>query len=455
MGNTILQSLPRITDGLITRESFESVNFLSDQGWTILNGVPDTTNTASFDGLQSFIMDSSYPQIQKEVTTGFAYGVGYFLDDSTQTTSTFKPFIIWQTSGGQVFGLGVDNSVSTGFYTKIINGVASATTIARASGWRKFWITASAPNVITLSVDTTTAATSTWTTALTKTKVGAYVYTGTPAFGYFDLIEINVSYLVTVYGLSPGQAVTLYDSTGTSIGTGTATSESVAISASGQVSPFDAYIAITRTDGIRPYFRTPVQAFSAGDDYMFNVFDLGRRVPSFGLDREANRDDKEATSGRNESLFYFSRDKVQLTLSDLTEDQHHLLSRWWSTASQGQVFAVAIDSADTYIGKLSAIPVIGAGTAVVTSAVGLNRGSRIFIKQADDVAFEAAKVASISSTTLTLERDLLNSYAVGDAVRNVYYWPYCITLDKMPALKLTSAKLKRWSMTINFKEALF
>lgn len=463
MGNTILQSLARNQNGLMLLESFESVNFAGDQGWTVLNGTPTISNVVAFSGNFSLIMDSSYPQIQKLFTTSFAWSAGYFYDDAAIVAGGFKPFILWNDPvGPKLFGLGVDIATSAGFYTKIVSGASSATAVARTTGWHRFQYSYQASiSTLELRIDgTVVSSTVIAAVAATQIRVGASAFAGAPIFGYFDLIQVALTPLLKFSGLTvatPGDFVTLYDSTGAVISQGNESNGSLQLFAGLILNqPFDGFITVAKYGSAtpRPFFQGSLQSFCVGDEWTLSTFDLGRRVGSFGKPRQASRSDLESTSGKNQSLFYFSRDKVSLTLSDLTDDQVQTLHRWWGNAQTGAVFSAAIDSDDLYYAKLTANTAGPASAITVASVAGVNKNSQLMLTRDGGTATEVAKVLSAAVTTINFVANLLEQYLIGDAVRHVYYWPFCITTDQAFEPRLINPKLKRWTVTISFKEAL-
>lgn len=434
-------------------ESFEAADFMAVNGWSLLSGAPTPSNAAAYDGFYSLPMDSSYPLISKTFPAPyFTWCAGYFLDDATQTASTYKPFIQWISTAAGVYGLGVDNSVSTGFYTVVKLGLSFPTTIARTTGWHRLEIK-NTGSAIDFFIDGISAGVGVGAVTMQTVKVGAAVAAGAPAFGAFDLIQIAYSHRLTVNRLTDGQAVKLYQSSGTLIGSATAAGGQVQIDPTAINQPFDGYMTITRPDGLRPFFYGPTLSLAAGDSWGLETFDLGRRVASFQLERETRRDDKEATSGKDESLFYYARDKVSLTFSDLTNDQRLALERWWGLAEDGSVFSVAIDSDDTYKNTLAADAISAPSSVTANSSVGVNRKSKIRLRRSNGLTSEAAQIATVAGAVLNLTVSLLQEYLAGDEIRHAYFWPSAKTLDKSFKPTLTNAKLKRWAATISFKEA--
>lgn len=462
MGNTILQHLVKAKSGLMLLEDFESTNFMGDQGWLLNNGVPTTTTSIFFSGLRSLIMDLTYPQIQKAFSTPYQWAAGEFFDDASQTVTLFKPFMQFiSVAAAAIWGLGVDNSVSTGFYTKIVNGVSSASTVARTNGWHKWEILYDGATVI-LKVDGTTVS----TTAIaglnfTILKVGLLAFSGATAFGYFDLIQVTSSSILTFKNLPSiggalGSSGTLYNSAETVLAGPTQTTGTYTVDVTTLVTqqPFVGSFSATKTNGVRPLFRSPSLTFCAGDVWVYNNFDLGRRVASFSNSRPENRSDMESTGGVNQSLSYYSRDIAGLMLTDLTDDQKDELKRWWGFAKDGGIFSAAVDDSDVYLGKVSADTGTNPTTFTVNSTVGANRNARLMLTRLNGQTFEVAEVLSQTPTVFTIKKGLLENYQSGDQVRSVYYWPFVISTDMSFTPLLTNPKLKRWSVTINFKEAL-
>jgi hypothetical protein len=453
MPGTILQSFPRFSDGLLLFESFEAENFMSDQNWTLLNGTPQISSDVSVDGLKSLKLDTTYPQIQK-ITGAFQFGVAWFYDDSSIVAGGFTPFAIWETTGGQIFGLGVDLGVSTVNYTKIVNGVSSDSGVARTTDYRRFTIKQSLGSV-DLAIDGVSVGGAAIATALTKTKIGCSVYSGTSAFGYFDSIQVCQFADFTVTHLDSGQMVKVYLSDGTLVGQATAASGLAQVDTTAQDSPFNGYVTITRPDGQSPYFWGAVLSFSTGDRWAQHVYRFGRRPVSLDIRPTANRQDKESNSGKNQSVFFYDRDIVSFTITDLTEDEKNALMRWWSTAQRGEVFGCAIDEGGTYRSTLAEAIVSAAQTLFKpASLVGANKGSLLVIRTATGQFRDTKKVVGRSGPYLEADSFFISPFEIGDEIRDLLYWPAAITTDKVLQVSLANLRRRRWNATISFKEAL-
>jgi len=464
MGNTIVQSMSRGQNGLQLLENFESDNFIADQGWTLVNGVPKTTNTVAYSELRSFQLDLTYPKIKKVFATPFRWSAGWFFDDPAQTVTTFNPFIQWQSiAAPATWGIGVNNAISTTKYTMTVNGVQVASAVTRTAGWHRFeiWYDDFLSDV-RLKIDGSTISTVViGGLNFTVLFLGVNTFVGATAFGYWDLIQAARSPYMKFFNLAPasitaGGAYSIYTADGTLVaGPGGIIGGTVN---QGFVypldMPFDGYFAFTKIGDVLPKFRGPIQSFCVGDVWNYNEFNLGRRVSTFRKTRKVSRSDLESTSGINQSLFYFSRDMVGLTLTDLTDDEQQALQRWWGYAKSGNVFSAAIDSQDVFIGKLTVATGGNASTITLDTTAGLNRKSKIMLTRANGQAFEVAEVKTIAGLVVTLQQQLVEGYEIGDQVRHSYYWPFAITTDAEFMASLTNTKLKRWMATINFKEAI-
>lgn len=464
MGNTIIQSMSRGQNGLQLLENFESDNFISDQGWQLVNGVPKTTTSAAYSELQSFQLDLTYPKIKKVFATPFRWSAGWFLDDPAQTLTTFNPFIQWQSiAAPATWGIGVNNAVSTTKYTMTVNNVQVASAVTRTAGWHRFEISYDESfSDVRLIIDGSTISTVViGGLNFTVLFLGVNTFVGATAFGYWDLIQAARSPSIRFFNLAPasltaGGTFSIYNDAGVLIaGPGGIVGGTITQGFVYPLNmPFDGYFAFTQPNDVQPKFRGPIQSFCVGDVWNYNEFNLGRRVSTFRKTRKASRSDLESTSGINQSLFYFSRDMVGLTLSDLTDDEQQSLQRWWGYAKSGNIFSAAIDSQDVYVGKLTVATGGNASTITLDTTAGLNRKSKIMLTRANGQTFEIAEVKSIAGLVVTLQQALAQGYEIGDQARHSYYWPFAISTDAEFMAMLTNTKLKRWTAMVNFKEAI-
>ncbi len=436
-------------------ESFESLNWLTDQQWQLSNGTPVSSNDVQQEGVKSFIVDSSYPLIYRDFSSGFEMLIGYFYDDASETGSTTKPFLLARKTSGNEWGLGVDNSVSTTHYSKTDNGVTTATAVARTTAWHRFSFERVGSDYI-LKIDGTdvSVATGTGTASFDRVRVGTITASGT-AFGYFDYIQLGKTPIVTFKGLEAGQKLSFYQEDDTQVGTTqTVVTDNVTFNIATIDQPFNGYIKLTRTDGFNPLYRSGLFEAFGGDVKIFHTVDFGRRVTMLDDKPTAMKDDKEANSGKNEGIFFHSRDRVTLVLLDLTNEQRQDLLAWWALAQTSDVYSVVTDSNNTYDGRLAADVEAYSSSFTVDSADGLQAGVKLQLKQPDNRRMEYVTVTDVSGVTITISEKLLHSYEAGDVVRSDFYWPFAISLDRDLRLTLANEKKNRWSLMHSFKEGL-
>lgn len=460
MAGTLLQTVPKIIDGLLLLESFEAANFVDNEGWLTLNGAPTNSSDTAFDGVKSFELDLTFPQIQKTFTA-FGWSAAYFQDDPAVVLGVFDPFVIWQTSLGNIFGLGVNLATSTGMYTKIVNGVLTSSGVARSVGWKRLTFketTTTFDLAINGTVVSSTAKAGLGTP--TKIKVGCRTYAGATAFGYFDLVQVTRGPLITVGGLADPQKVTARKADGTLVASALSTAGTATLDVTAIDQPFDGYLVITKQDQVSHFYSTFPGSISAGDGDRLCLYNFGRRPGSLDVKPETSRNDRESTVGFNQTVFYFDRDRVMVMFSDLTDEQKDGLFEWWQYAKQGQVFGLAIDAGATYYAKLTAPTVgISATSVTVDNAASAAKGQIISIKGATGRNREIKPLSAAAFTvapagTLTFASVLCAPFFTGDEVRDKFYWPFLLTTDKNLSVSLANLRVKRWNVSITAKEAI-
>lgn len=457
MPGTILQTLPKMKDGQLLFESFESDNFTEDQDWDLLNGTPAISQDVAKVGLKSFELDLTYPQIEKSFTERFKWSAGWFYDDAAVVTGGFTPFMTWVSDTGQVYGLGVDLSVSTTHYTRIVNGTASASSVARVTGFHDFAIRRTVLDIVSLIIDDVAVGSDTSVTPLQKVQVGCYVYSGTTAFGFFDAIQVNLDADVKVYQLEDGQVLKVYEEDGTLVSSATAVGgiASVLVNDSDIILPFQGYVTVTREDGLTPFYWGAVQSLAGGSLYSLSIYRFGRRATFLDTKPTAMRMDKESNAGKQQSVYFFGRQTGGISFSDLTEDQKNELVEWWTTAQLGSVFSIALDEGSAYKSLLTeAIETPDQLTFKPEVLYGIGKGSVVALKSATNHSQAVKKVASVSSPNVTVEQGFTVPFAIGDEVRDLYYWPQVLTNESTLNQMLTNVRLRRWNLNLSFKEAL-
>ncbi len=456
MGNTIIQNVAKVKDGQLLFESFESVNFTTQQQWNLLNGVPTTSTFTSEIGTRSFILDGTFPLLERGFPAPgptFNWSIGYFADDTSVVAGGYEPFIRWElTSGGGEWGLGVDNAISTGFYTMILNGVKSATTIARADGFRQFVFHHDGVDV-NLYVDSVLAGSAVPVgTAFRFIEIGEISGAGAPSFGFIDNVQVCLNRELKFKNLTDGQVVTVFDENNVLIGTDTAVAGVANVSVGFTDSPFQGYYKISLSDGVGAFIYSATQSLAAGDVFFVEIIDFGRRVTTFVYTPSTNRTDKEANFPVTETIWFNSRDQVQFSVNQILHEQQRQLLRWWSQASRSVAYGVAIDSNNTVNARVTVAVEDNASTVTLDDVGGIGRGATMVLRRLDNFHQEYVEVASVAGLVVTLTEPTMYEYPIGSFVRSEFFWPQVLSNDKALGISLSNVKVKRWNFSSSFKE---
>ncbi len=454
MGNTVIQTMPKTSSGLLLFESFEAPTFMADQDWTLLHGVPSISPNAAKQGLMSFIMDLTYPLISHSLPSFTAgWSAQYFYDDATVVTGGFTPEVQWIDSMANVYGLGVDLAVSTTFYTKTVAGVKTATTVARTTGWHRFTLGPVSTNWVT-AIDGTTCATFSSANAIATLKIGITVASGTIPFGFFDWVQATSSPFISVLN-TQGNAV-LYSSDGT---TSLASMSSNKFDVRTLDYPFDGLMRCYDASGSTPIYNGYVRSFSGGDVLALKTLDFGRKASSLTVMPSQMRNDKFSLGGQDQSVFYNARDTMGISFNLLTDEQAQSIREFWQDLQQGAYCSLAIDSGNLYDGHMASWTyATGTGSNPLTLApttVGLNKGAviRIFTETRRQQAVSTVATL-VSSTQVKIAQPLQLADGAAGKVNSMYYWPVSKCTDQKLGLSLADPKTKRWNFSMNFVEVI-
>jgi hypothetical protein len=471
---TLFQALIPISKGILFQESFEPDSWVTDNGWVTVNGYPVNSTNQYYDGVKSFVMDSSFPFIKQTLyNTPFKWAQGWFYDDATNTTGKRSFIYFAETTLSVMWGIGVDNATSITKYTMVINNSVSASSVSRTTGWHQFQIQWDSSNKYILYIDNTAICSSTaMLYPFTTIEVGTPDTSGNNPIGYFDLVQATTLPYITFKNLSDNQVV-LFPVSGD---TATSSSGTAILNLNGYFDAFvqarlnsiyntDPYVVITKTDGKTFRFISDVINFGRGDVYALFELEFSRKATMFDVKKSVKRTDNESNSGVNEGQFFNARDVVSLTLSDLSESDILKLNTWWSYAQNSNSYSVAIDSNDIYFSYLVNNQV--SGINYLTGFLGLSgnppQKSDLIISTNDRQTYENITSTIYSSGKLYLALPLINSYPEISAypyntlnafLKTRRYWPFCINTDKSLNISMANGKVKRWNFTHTFKEEI-
>jgi len=464
MGNTILQMMVPGIEGQMLFESFEGTNWQSDQEWSVINGNPQASSDAPYIGTKSFKLDDgTWPLIEFDGTgtpqLNFRWAVCYFQDDATVITGTFTPFMLVEgaAAGGFDAGIGVDLSVSTGFYCKRSAGVNTATAIARTNGYHQFAIHNSG-GILTAYIDGVSVGVVTPDSLeLRSLRLGEITGSGTPGWGYFDNVQLATERDIVVNNVPDGALVTLMDEDHVSIASATAAAGAATLSVGFNNSPFVALIKTTKADGVQGQLQSGLQEIFAGDAFRQHIIDFGRRVDSFDYPPVVKRNDNESNSGVNETIFFNARNSPKISVPHITDSQRRELLGWWGFAQRANVYGVAIDSDKLLNVRVSSSTAKqGVVSIVQTPNTEFAIGQKLIIRHPDNLFWESIEIIGLGTmpNSIQLKDPLIHTYPTGSFIREEFYWPQVITLDKKLGISLSNTRLKRWHFTNTFKEEL-
>ena len=460
--STILQLFGQQSSGQLLFESFESPSWLTDEGWSILQGNPQASNFFAFDGQWAFQLDNTYPIINYQSGTNYTDGIAYFFDDPTQTATTLLPFALFINAAAVTMGLGVDCSVNTGTYTYINEaGVHHDSYVVRTAGWRRFQCQVAPGGGYELLIDGVVVYTDATFGAPNEIQLGTLAgNTGAPIFGYFDDVQLASGQNLTVQGPSGGALAYLYDQDWNLISqSATATPTVIPLGGSANY-PFSGRVMVTQSDGLTPAFYSPIQDFFGGDVWALATFDFGRRPSTVDPVPTPDRADVYSSSGQRQSTFFYSLEKVRMSVTDLTQDQRNLWLGFFATIQQGLQFGVAIYSHKVFLGALCNAAVVpatfGNNQVQLIATRGVNIGARLVLTSATGAGRQICKVTAVNASTgvVTFADPLLYNFSDGDTVRALFYWPTARTLDKVAGVRLSTSSRLRWDVSMAFEESL-
>ena len=447
MGSTLLQALPRFTDGLYLFESFESSTFTADQAWTLAYGSPTRTQSVSKEGLWSLNLSATPCGLSKLVSHGAASC--WFYDDASNVTSDVQSGLLSRAAGYAFFGAYASNIMSTGFYAMQLGGAPAITTVPRSTGWHRFSVV-SLGGVITVYIDNVSVGSAAGGT-LVEVNIGSFGGSTDP-FGFLDDVQVTPAQMF-VSGVTNGDTVTVVDANNSLLATGVAFGPSLHLDLWPIDSPFQGRIVVTRPGGgLR--FISDLLALSNGDGYHYVEVDMGRRPSSLDAKDNVLRNDTESNSGLNQSITFNGRERVSMGFRDLTDAKKDELTAWWSAAKAGATVAVTLDSDNRFYSLLTANVGQGAQTLTVQSATGLAKGTVLLVRTQDGIESQLLTVESVAGAVVNVTPPIAFPFKTGDLVRAKFYWPFLITTDKALPLTLSQLKDKRWTLTLGFKEKL-
>lgn len=440
VGTSQINYLQKQRDGVVFSETFENDNFISADGWSILNGTPATSTNQAKAGIKSWdnqANSQSIPVAKRVITDTAVDNIWFtqvwFYDDSTQTTQP-GPYFKIKLNDGKLISVGVRNSVST---TKYCYGPINVATDApttlfagasRSTGWHSFIILASVNQYVVYVDNTQIYQVSTAISTVSEIYLNSDVVGGPgPSFGYFDNVGYyrNAWLYVNITGLIGSEAIiaNIYDSSNNLIIAGTpavgALTFQFGVNNISILFPTSCYIEISDLSGTLMGIRTPLMSINPGDVFLFVKFDLGNKFTSLNTKSGAILNRNVSSGGTTEVN--------QTALKDQVNFSHGYLSGWGIKKQVENWFEYAVSGNPFYVThdnqKYNAIGVISAtvrgglaGSNVVTIMSNLYFGNATknftvglyyIIRNNSNTKKQRVKLTAKTATTLTFD-DVLN-----------------------------------------------
>lgn len=453
--STVFQYLTPGKPGQRLFESFESQDWQLDEGWTVVVGNPQSSDEQAYDGVRSFKLDSTFPQLRKVVTKPFRLAIVWFFDDPLQVgPGNPAPQVLWMNAAGKQLGIGVDFGVSTVNYVYITETATVDSGIPRVAGWNRFAMVVEGVSA-NFGINSNPAATFPISSAVFKqVDLGCFNLTGTP-WGFFDALQLEADKFLHVFNFPEGDVVTLYDAARNVIDQQPVSGGEAQLNMVDVLSPSDCYIRVSTQDG-NFRFISDVRSLAAGDSLFFNQLDFGRR-PTMLDDRPMeNLQDKESNSGKNEAVFFSARETGSVMFAELTQAQRDSLFSWWAWAKPRNVWSLQIERGQAAYCILTEDAGPGDTNVTVDAVDGIRPGMKLLLSAADNLFQETMTVDYVTGKTVFFREPLglQGSYQAGDYMRPHLFWPFLLSSDTTLGLSVSTLKQGRWSFQHAFREEL-
>ncbi len=150
-----------------------------------------------------------------------------------------------------------------------------------------------------------------------------------------------------------------------------------------------------------------------------------------GLDTQylIERAQAKSGSGKIDTIVHYALIEGLLD-ARFTEATFQVLLAWWSWASQGKTWALAMDSSKVGNTTLDGAAAAGQKTVPLTATAAFAEGDVCLIRTAARLTYEVVTIDTISAgVSIAAEANLKFTYASGDGFRHKDYFPSLVSLD--------------------------
>ena len=154
---------------------------------------------------------------------------------------------------------------------------------------------------------------------------------------------------------------------------------------------------------------------------------IGQEGPSISIEHTASTN--RSGSGKIETISQYGLWRVEFTGYFSLSTYYDLLA-WFAWARQGQTFSFAMDSTEVGNTTLDAAAASGQAVVPVAATTAFSAGDVCLVDSSTTDNFEVITIDSISAgVSVTADANLKYTYASGDTLRHLHYWP-SLVIDK-------------------------
>ena len=465
--------LKKVSDGFLFREDFENREFITNDQWQTLQGVPELSDAWAIAGTFSLDMGpnsndtNGRPAVIRQpinpspVFTHDWMITCWFYD--TMDAVLEGAFLKVSTGDSKFYQVGVRNAVSTTKYAVNQNSNTSedtftASTATRTLGWHKFQIHRNLVGTVDIYIDDVLIQIVSFVSVGPLAFVsiqGAILGHVTNSFGYFDELRVQNSKSALFYGLT-GRTVQV----GTSAPVFSA-SPTFSFVPSSSPNPNSYSLQVSKSEkqtSLELFWLS--QDFNGGDVYYYQSIDFGRKAYPVNFTTGNLGSRSTSTSGRIESITTGYQNRLTFSLQVLEgEDWRQKEVDFFEWIRFGNPVTVMIDSDDTVMTTIaSTFPSVGSSSISVNQNLGTGlveavAGSNYIIESADRTGRQIVKVSvNPVDTTINFTPPLSTNFAQNDIFRSVTFFPMMILDPNTSQLTYQEARYLRYNWSFQMVE---
>ena len=497
---SVIEWMPRIYSGEFFKETFENVNFVSNESWVAVQGTAKITGNYAVNGLFAFDCTApGLPIIQKGIA-GLPVGnypapyasvsapvvVAWFYDDGTTTATYLGPFLKVDLGGSQFLQVGARNGVSTTNYvcnaaaTYTADTFGTTTAVTRTVGWHKFEIDINMDFSGTKKCQILIYGTQVFLgTPTTPALANIFIQSDTfgsaapGSFGAFDEVGVYTNPQAYVLGmggrtfgaLDPGNSFSqFFSSAFVASGAGAFTPSGAA-----NLLPYTLNVMWSQTmassGAVNLAFYSDPRAINPGDLYLCSEIQFGRKVKTLDPATPIYLGQKnQPNQGAVETLIWGRKDENQFQIEKLVGKQwKYLADNLFSWTGQGNPFSLMTDGInDCAFGIVNGVNLAGSTTlnyynAMTTSAnfkTGTPATGPYYVVRDQNNQFkQLVTIATSNSGNVVLNEPLQQTLNAGDYLHALSFFPFIEFSElKLSSLKLSGPKNKWYDWIQGFRD---